>query len=409
MKIATHPVPVSSPPAWISSLHDGWRTRKQNTNCKNVADSPPSHASLCTGLLSCRSIHAVHPLLSWIVNWVSRYASGSVTFSRSRRKRSKNIRDVQTRTERIPDDGSVREGSRYDRLPVRTATGRVLFLRFLRLSDGGERSVGRSVGPSVRLGSWRTSDLSSDSAEEASPVLRVSSFSATLSSTLAMLSLSPQPSSPRGLLHRFLSHPATVSLFSSPYATSVVTPPALPPSSASSSCRYRYHYHCPRHYHRRGGVDDASSSAFSWPSPPAESTWWLPHHLGDPAPLSTNDQRLSLLRGANRAHGSSRDLSPLCSWASVLPASLLVAYAVSSEAEDAGGRLTTSLRLVNNETYHALDRYFSRKLRLYVASFMSFDNCHDFLARKFEHQWNLTCYLKSMLMIGTSRLRIFET
>jgi len=98
------------------------------------------------------------------------------------------------------------------------------------------------------------------------------------------------------------------------YATSVVTPPALPPSSASSSCRYRYHYHCPRHYHRRGGVDDASSSAFSWPSPPAKSTWWLPHHLGDPAPLSTNDQRLSLLRGANRAHGGSRDLSPLRSW-----------------------------------------------------------------------------------------------
>lgn len=78
----------------------------------------------------------------------------------------------------------------------------------------------------------------------------------------------------------------------------VVTPPALPPSSASSSCRYRYHYHCPRHYHRRRrGVDGASSSTFSWPSPPAKSTWWLPHHLDDPASLSTNDQRLSLLRG----------------------------------------------------------------------------------------------------------------
>lgn len=116
---------------------------------------------------------------------------------------------------------------------------------------------------------------------------------------------------PRGLLHRSHPPPAAVCLFSSPYTTSVVTPPALPPSSASSSCRYRYHYHCPRHYHRRDGVDDASSSAFSWPSPPAESTWWLPHHLSDPAPLSTNDQRLSLLRGANRAHGSSRDLSSL--------------------------------------------------------------------------------------------------
>lgn len=153
------------------------------------------------------------------------------------------------------------------------------------------------------------------------PVLRVSSFSAASSSTLATLSLSPRGRAPpRGLFSTASS--LTLCLLLLSLRLSVVTPPALPPSSASSSCRYRYHYHCPRHYHRRGAVDDASSSAFSWPSPPAESTWWLPHHLGDPAPLSTNDQRLSLLRGANRAHGSSRDLSPLCSWASVLPASL---------------------------------------------------------------------------------------
>ena len=44
----------------------------------------------------------------------------------------------------------------------------------------------------------------------------------------------------------------------------------------------------------------ASTSAFStfsasWPSPPAESTCSLPH-LSDPAPLSTNDQPLSLHR-----------------------------------------------------------------------------------------------------------------
>jgi len=142
--------------------------------------------------------HAVHPpSFPGLSIEYRRHANGSFTLGRLRRKRSRNIRDAQTRTGRIPNDGSVKEGSpRYGRLPVRTATGRVLFLRFLRLSDGGEREVGRSVGPSVRLGSWRTSDLSSDSAEEASPVLRVSSFSATLSSTLATLSLSPQPSSP---------------------------------------------------------------------------------------------------------------------------------------------------------------------------------------------------------------------
>lgn len=55
----THPVLISSPPAWISSLHDGWRRRKQNTNRKNVRDGPPSHASLCTVLLSCRSVHSL--------------------------------------------------------------------------------------------------------------------------------------------------------------------------------------------------------------------------------------------------------------------------------------------------------------------------------------------------------------
>jgi len=224
----------------------------------------------------------------------------------------------------------VKEGSpRYGRLPVRTATGRVLFLRFLRLSDGGEREVGRSVRPS----GWDP-----DARRICPPTARrrlLLSFASPPSPPPCPPPSRRSPSlrnraPPWGLLHRFLSHPAAVCLFSSSYTTSVVTPPALPPSSASS-CRYRYHYHCPRHYHRRGGVDDASSSAFSWPSPPAESTWWLPHHLGDPAPLSTNDQRLSLLRGANRAHGSSRDLSPLCSWASILSASLLIAYAVSSE------------------------------------------------------------------------------
>lgn len=82
---------------------------------------------------------------------MSRHANGSFTLGRSRRKRSRYIRGGQTRTGRIPDDGSVKEGSpRCCRLPVRTATGRVLFLRFLRLSDGGEREVGRSVRPSVR-------------------------------------------------------------------------------------------------------------------------------------------------------------------------------------------------------------------------------------------------------------------
>lgn len=290
---------------------------------------------------------------------------------RSRRMRSRNIRDAQTRTGRISDTMVASErvvcaavGFRYGPRPVASSS-----------SVGGERSVGRSVRPS----SWDP-----DARRICPPTARrrlLLSFASPPSPPPCPPPSRRSPSlrsraPPRGLFHRLLPYPGLrLCLFSSPYTTSVVTPPALPPSSASSSCRYRYHYHCPRHYHRRDGVDDASSSAFSWPSPPAESTWWLPHHLGDPAPLSTNDQRLSLLRGANRAHGSSRDLSPLCSWASVLPASLLVAYAVSSEAEDAGGRLTS---LVNNETYHALDRYFSRKLR-FSAAFHScppYDNCH---------------------------------
>lgn len=123
MKIATHPVPVSSPPAWISSLHDGWRTRKQNTNCKNVADGPPSHASLCTGLLSCRSVDAVHPFPS--ANCQSRWcrsttiASGSFTLERSSAAKAigKYSRRFQTRTgtrSRV----SERVGFRYGPQPV---------------------------------------------------------------------------------------------------------------------------------------------------------------------------------------------------------------------------------------------------------------------------------------------------
>lgn len=176
-----------------------------------------------------------------------------------------------------------------------------------------EREAGRSVRPAGIL--THVGSVLRQRAEEASPVLRVSSFSTTLSSTLARDSLplsartriSPRESSSTPplslslLLARllFLSPPSVV-LPGFPLLRHlhVVTPPALPPSSASSSCRYRYHYHCPRHYHRRRrGVDGASSSTFSWPSPPAKSTWWLPHHLDDPASLSTNDQRLSLLRG----------------------------------------------------------------------------------------------------------------
>lgn len=158
---------------------------------------------------------------------------------------------------------------------------------------------------------------------EASPVLRVSSFSTTLSSTLATLPLLPlffhtpsnlffslppppplsfslslsflspfrsfpalavSPSVPRFSLRRYLCLYTTAS--STPFSllflltvllrvtlllratTTTITSPPPPPFPPSAS----------------------------WPSPPAESTCSLPHYLSNPALLSTNDQPLSLHR-----------------------------------------------------------------------------------------------------------------
>lgn len=172
-----------------------------------------------------------------------------------------------------------------------------------------ENPVDPSVRPTEIL--TRVGSVLRQSAKEASPVLRASPPSPSPPCPPPpRCSPSLRDPTPRESSSSASSHPPTRSPLLR-HRRTVVTPPALPPSSASSSCRYRYHYHGPRHYHRRDGVDDASSSTFSWPSPPAESTWWLPHHVGDPALLSTNDQRLSLLRGASRTHGGSRDLSPL--------------------------------------------------------------------------------------------------
>lgn len=209
----THPVPIFSPPAWISSLHDGWRSQKRNTNCKGVADGPPSHASLCTGLLSCRSVSLSTPPTPV---WSRRATAASLSTDRDKSDR-KVLATLGRATGTNRDTHQTTMSERVVRADFRIRTARPVVSSSL----ASPLIRRRSIRPSVRLGSWRASDLSSDSAEEASPVLRVSFFSATLSSTLATLSLSPPPGFPRVLL-LYLPAPFAVPLFSSP-----TPPPSL--------------------------------------------------------------------------------------------------------------------------------------------------------------------------------------
>lgn len=300
------------------------------------------------------------PLPAWIANRISR-----LRCSAEQRERSH------------PRSISV-SGNDREIIRVAHAAGHVPDAHRTTSRDARSSSSGSSGYPTVVREnpvdpSVRPSDWDPDARRICPPTERgggfscpshVSSFSfATLSSTPATFTLSPRPNSPRILL---------LGLFSPSYVRSrsplrpllyqrrtVVIPPALPPSSASSSCRYGYHYHGPRHYHRRDGVDDASSSTFSWPSPPAESTWWVPHHLGDPAPLSTNDQRLSLLRGAN--HAPRQLLQPLASslWEplSYLPLCQLRSCNLVGGARCRKPLDFVSCARVNNETHRLLDRY----------------------------------------------------
>lgn len=167
-------MPVFLPPAWISSLHDGWRIRKQNTNCKNVADGPPSHASLCTDLLSCRSVHVLSTPSLPESSIGCRDTQVAASLSADRGECDREIFATLRHVPSASDDGSDREGSpRCGRLPVRTASSSSAYPSAVR-----ERSVGPSSwDPDARR-------ICPPTAEEASPVLRVSSFSTTLSSTL---------------------------------------------------------------------------------------------------------------------------------------------------------------------------------------------------------------------------------
>ena len=118
------------------------------------------------------------------------------------------------------------------------------------------------------------------------------------------LSPSPSPPLPHSLQSLFLSLPLLLTL-SHPPPSSL----ALLGSAATSAPLHHRFFHpllSPLSPLRVASCYSTTTTtsppppppppSASWPSPPAESTWWLPHHLRDPAPLSTNDQPLSLLR-----------------------------------------------------------------------------------------------------------------
>ena len=275
---STHPVLVSSPPAWISSLHDGWRTRKQNTNCKNVADGPPSHASLCTDLLSCRSVYAVHPLPSRIVNCCDTRLATSLSADRGESR--KLDRDVFTTVRHVPD--AYRTMVAWKRV-VRATVGfrygprPVLFLRFLHLSDGGEREVGRSV---------RSSGWDPDARRICPPTVRGGGFSCP--SRLLLLHhlvLHPRdalPLSAAELPREASSTASSLTLPPAPFACS----PLLTPPPSLHLLLFRPLLP-PLHVATTTTVHDTTTAAAASTTPPPPPSPGLPHLQSRPGGFPT--------------------------------------------------------------------------------------------------------------------------